>query len=60
MEYIPCVTAWSRRPGSYTVIGTYEILAGIYSVVAICVAANKLAVDKGAPVATSIVSAEGI
>lgn len=48
------------RPGSHTVVGTDEIIAGVDGIVAVCLASDKLPIDKGATVAALVMRTQRI
>lgn len=50
----------ASRPGTDAVVGANKRITNVHSIVAICVAAYQLAIDKGASITAPVVGAEGV
>lgn len=60
MMKLPSMPTRASCPSSYSIVGAYEIIASINSVVAVCLASDQLSVDKDAAITTLVMCTQGI
>ena len=56
----PSMAPRPSRPRADAVVGTYEHVADIHGIVAVCVTAYKLPVNEGAPITAPVMCAQGV
>jgi len=56
----PGVTARPRRPRTDSVVGADKVVAGVHSIISVCLATNELSVYFGSTVPTLVKGAQGL